>query len=219
MKAITPQRIQLAGAALMTLIALPAQAQEEDIAAPPKSDPALSVRLRAMLPLTGLMNINAGGKGSQFGIVVAGISLGAELWHLGSVEAGAGAWFRSIDGLDTDRFVRVGVAPMIVDWRDPDGQGWTLQCDALAGYRHLRRVSSPDGHDGTEETNGVTGNVGFEWARFFSSRGALVLRLLTGVTVPRTQTRTGYWASHTYVSTPDDLRYLVDLSFNIGVAF
>ncbi len=216
MKTITPRRIRLACAVLMTLIALPAQAQEA-IAAPP--DPALSVRLRAMLPVTSFMNINAGGTGSQIGVGVAGLSFGAELWHLWAVEAGAGAWFTSIYGLDTDLFVRSGVAPRIADWRGPDGHGWTLQCDALAGFRQQSRFLSPDGHDGTEETEGVTGNVGFEWARFSSSRGALVLRLLTGVTVPVTQTRTGYWASHNYIDPAADLRYLVDLTFTVGVAF
>lgn len=199
----------------MTLIALPAQAQEA-IAAP--SDPALSVRLRAMLPLTGFKTHNAGRTGSQIGVGVAGVSFGAELWHLLAVEAGAGAWFTSIYRLDHGLFARVGVAPRIADWRGPDGQGWTLQCDALVGYSQLSRFLSPDGHDGTEETEGATGNVGFEWARFFSPRGALVFRLLTGVMVPVTQTRTGYWASHNYISPDEDLRYLIDLTFTIGIA-
>ena len=177
----------------------------------------LSIRLRVVLPLTHWTLINLGGDGG-LGISLAGVSLGAELRHFWAFEAGGIEVLRSIDGARPDLFARAGIAPEVADWRRPDGRGWTAQLDALAGWRRLVEFESPDGHDGSEVTSGVTGSIGIELARHYARR-AMLLRFLVGAMVPVTQTRTGYWADHVYFDKAMDLRYAIELSFDLGLAF
>lgn len=147
-------------------------------------------------------------------VTIVGGSATVELDQFWAFEAGGNWLFTSIEGTGYDLFARAGIAPVILDSRKLDGRGWTAQFDALLGYRALKRYDAPDGHPGTELTHGVRGDVGVEFIRHFGSTG-FGARLLTGLTLPLAQTRTGYWERHSYFDTADDLRVALDVGLDL----
>jgi hypothetical protein len=216
-----PPRAVVAFVLLLSAAAGRAQAQSTvgTEATPAQGDRGVSILMRVALPATRWLFRNPGSGFAVGEVEVLGASVAVELERFWMLEAGASLMLGSIKGTDPDLFARLGVAPVLRDWRRADGRGWMAQLDLLAGYRHLVRSDSPDGHPGSERTNGVTGSAGIELSRFHEPNQALCFRLLSGLTIPVAQTRTGYWASYNYFDKSQDLRYGVDLGFDIGVAF
>jgi hypothetical protein len=197
-----------------------ASAQEQAFDPPRAKVTPLRVKLHVVLPLAQLNLVNPGGGiGSSSAVTFAGASLEAEFLRLWALEMGAagvvgiGADFPT----NSDAFVRGGLVPVVYDARNQEGLGWTIQFDALAGYRWLKRNQSPDGHPGTETTHAIRGNLGLDFTREYSGI-AFVARVLSGVTLPLAQTRTGYWESHSYINAGEDLKWALDLGIDIGVA-
>lgn len=168
------------------------------------------------LPVTELVWVNPGVSGGGGAVALGGLSLELELQRFWAVEIGAASVLTSIQGTGRDAFLRAGVVPVLYDGTRSDGRGWTIQFDALAGYRFLDRFDAPDGHPGTERTHGVAGNLGLEFNRQFENLG-IGARVLSGVTVPFTQTRTEYWESHSYIEGSQDLRWALDLGVDFGI--
>lgn len=193
-----------------------AVAQESAVAPAHASNRAFRAKLHAALPFGQINLIDLGsGSGRISSVAFAGGSFEAELRRLWAVEVG-GAYSLSIGGnfpTDYDVFARAGLVPIVYDARDRDGLGWTIQLDALAGYRWLKRHQSADGYLGTETTHGIRGNLGLDFSRQFPGF-ALGARLLSGVTLPLAQTRTGYW----YMYKDVDLKWALDLGIDIGIA-
>lgn len=197
-----------------------AGAQEQAITPPRVKVAPLRLKLHAALPFTQLSLINtASGLASGSAVTLAGGSVEAELHRLWAVEVG-GASVVAIEAdfpTNVDAFARAGVVPIVYDSRDRQGLGWTIQLDALAGYRWLKRDQSPDGHPGTETSHAVRGNLGLDFTRQYSGIG-FVARVLSGVTVPVAQTRTGYWKSHSYINASEDLKWTLDIGIDLGIA-
>jgi len=187
-----------------------------------------SFQLHVELPATHWMFVNLGTQRAPdgtHGAMGGGVSFGgvsvALAWRRLHLEVGASHIHTSFDRGALDPFVRAGLTHHVVDLRGVEGLGWTVDLQGLVGYRYLKRFGAPDGHQGEEVTEGATGAVALQAARWFSSRGAFITRLLTGVTVPLAQRRSGYWnyPNPYFDRSVDDLRYAVDVALDFGVAF
>lgn len=197
-----------------------ASAQEQAFTPSRAKVAPLRLKLHAALPFTQLSLINPGsGTGSSSAFTLAGGSVEAELHRLWAVEVGGASVVAIAADFPTnaDAFARAGLVPVVYDARNLQGLGWSVQLNALAGYRWLKRDQSPDGHPGTESSHALRGNLGLEFTRQYSGIG-LVARVLSGVTVPVAQTRTGYWQSHSYINASEDLRWTLDLGIDLGIA-
>jgi len=197
-----------------------ADAQELGPASPRAYDAPFRLKLHAVVPFAQFTLANPGhASGRSIGVTLAGASVEAEFNRLWAVEVGGNfvTWIDADFPRNFDVFARGGLVPVVYDGRNSNGLGWTIQFDALAGYRWLKRHQSPDGHPGTESTHAVRGNLGFDFTRQFSRVG-FVARVLSGVTLPLAQTRTGNWASHSYISPNEDLKWALDLGVDVGIA-
>lgn len=197
-----------------------AVAQEQGSEAPRAYVAPFRLKLHAALPLSQVTAVNSDniGGGSR-GVTLAGGSVEAEFYRSWAVELGGNcmAWLDDGFTVNYDAFARGGFVPVVFDGRNLDGLGWTIQFDALAGYRWLNRTKSPDAHSGSETTHAVRGNLGLDFTRQ-GSRVAFVVRVLSGLTLPVVQTHDGNWASHSYIDTTDDFRWATDIGIDIGVA-
>lgn len=173
-------------------------------------------KFRLTPPFGQIFSVNPGReKPGGGGLTFGGVSIEVELYEMWSVEVGAALVVTSIEGVSRDLFARGGVVPVVYDGRNRDGHGWTVQLDALVGYRQLERREAPDAHFGTELTHGLRGNVGVDFTRHFLSSGVGV-RLLSGVTLPIHQQRTGSWETHDYIEPHRDLAFALDLGIDVA---
>jgi len=196
----------------VALLALSAPAGAEDRTKP------LSAKVRVMPPFSQWLLVNPYGEGRDRAVGILGGSVGLEYVNFWVVEVGGGVLFPSAVGLATEAFICGGIAPMLWDGRGGDGRGWTVQLEALAGYRYLARSESHDAHEGGESTHGLRANRGLDVTAHGDSSG-LLLRVLSGITLPLGQRHTGVWRDYSHYFYPeDDLRSAFDVGFDIGIA-
>jgi hypothetical protein len=196
----------------VALLALSAPAGAETRTKP------LSAKVRVMPPFSQWLFVNPYGDGQVRAVGILGGSIGVEYMELWAVEMGGAILFPSAVAVVTDAFFRGGIAPTLWDGRGGDGRGWTVQLDALAGYRYLARSESHDAHEGAEFTHGLRANLGLDMTARGDSSG-LLLRVLSGVTLPLGQRHTGAWRDYSHYFYPeDDLRSAFDIGVDIGSA-
>jgi len=170
-----------------------------------------------MPPFSQWLFANPYGDGDDLVVGIIGGSFGFEYTELWAFEVG-GVLVGSPVAQTTEGFVRGGIAPMLWDDRERNGRGWTVQMDLLAGYRYLVWSKSRDGHEGEQSTHGARANIGLDMTAHGESFD-LLLRVLSGITVPLSQRRTGAWRDYSYNFHPeDDLRTAFDIGFDIGIA-
>lgn len=182
--------------------------------AAPASERAVSGRFRVALPLAHLTF----GMG---GLPIASFSAGVA-WHSRvALEAGVGTNSFFPDGDRPEYFARMGWTPTIRDWRAADGRGWKAELNFLAGWRRLDRFYSPDGHDGEEISDNITGHIGMEWSDWSrGGRNALLLRVLCGAVVPVRRETSGYFDGDSgFRQTFQPIGTMADVNFDLGVAF
>ena len=210
-----PRRVVLALAAQAALVGLAAASPTPASTAASTARP-VEFKLHFVAPFAQWLFVTTDGGTDVGGVSVVGLSLSREFDERWAVEIGAASVLTSIQGLGSDAYLRFGWVPVIGDGRGADGHGWTLQLQALAGYRHLDRFDSPDGHDGSEVAHGVQALVGLDFTHHRGGHG-FTARILTGLTVPFARSHTGYWASYSYFDPSDDLRRAFDLGLDLGV--
>ena len=180
----------------------------------PPGEAALSGRLRVALPLA---HVTFGSDMLPIASLTAGIAWRGKV----ALEGGVGSNSPFPDDSRPEYFARMGWTPTVRDWRASDGRGWKAQLNLLAGWRRLDRFHSPDGHDGEEISDNITGHFGIEWSDWsHGAKTALLLRVLCGAVVPVHRRASGYFDDNRgYERSFQPIGTMVDINFDLGVAF
>lgn len=145
------------------------------------------------------------------------LGLALDLLERGTVEAGTSLTVSMFaPTLHVDAYVRGGLAWVVADGRDTDGEGWTLQPLALVGYRFLPLAEEGDGYGATQTNHCVTLEAGLAGTAWLSEDAGVELHLSGGVWLPFHRVEDDDW-NNPYVNGRHDDVY-GDLTLSVGLA-
>jgi len=129
---------------------------------------------------------------------IIGASIGVSRFRPLEIEFGGSTAFFA-----NSAFLRLGVAPELLNRRRGDGSGWTLHLPLFAGYRYLQ--TRPPETDA--RLHGVAANGGLEAVYWLRPGLGLDLQLLVGA---------AYWVKQTKET---EMPLIPDTRLAIGIAF